>query len=49
MMIDWGPSAEDDVPPKLERWLLRRVLGYFRPASGPGRRYRRQETSPTAA
>ena len=28
MMIDWG---EDDSPPKLERWLLRRVFGYFRP------------------
>jgi ABC-type transport system involved in cytochrome bd biosynthesis fused ATPase/permease subunit len=27
MMIDWG---EDDSPPKLERWLLRRVFGYFR-------------------
>jgi ATP-binding cassette subfamily B protein len=28
MMIDWG---EDDSPPKLERWLVRRVFGYFRP------------------
>jgi hypothetical protein len=28
MMIDWG---EDDSPPKLEPWLLRRVFGYFRP------------------
>ena len=27
-MIDWG---EDDSPPKLERWLLRMVLGYSRP------------------
>jgi hypothetical protein len=28
MMIDWG---EDDPPPELERRLLRRVFGYFRP------------------
>src|SRR6516165_12477560 len=28
MMIDWGV---DDSAPKLERWLLRRVFGYFRP------------------
>jgi ATP-binding cassette subfamily B protein len=28
MMIDWG---EDDSPPTLERHLLRRVFGYFRP------------------
>jgi ABC-type dipeptide/oligopeptide/nickel transport system ATPase component len=28
MMIDWG---EDASPPRLERWLLRRVFGYFRP------------------
>jgi ABC-type transport system involved in cytochrome bd biosynthesis fused ATPase/permease subunit len=28
MMIDGG---EDDSPPKVDRWLLRRVLGYFRP------------------
>jgi ATP-binding cassette subfamily B protein len=27
MMIDWG---DDESPPKLERWLLRRVFGYFR-------------------
>jgi hypothetical protein len=27
MTID---SREDDSPPKLERWLLRRVFGYFR-------------------
>ena len=27
-IIDWG---EDDSPPKLERWLLRMVLGYSRP------------------
>jgi hypothetical protein len=31
MMIDWG---EDDCPPKLERWLLRKVFGYFRPYCG---------------
>jgi ATP-binding cassette, subfamily B, bacterial len=29
MMIDWG--EDEDSPPKLERWLLRRVFGYFRP------------------
>jgi ATP-binding cassette subfamily B protein len=29
MMIDWGEDA--DSPPKLERWLLGRVFGYFRP------------------
>jgi ATP-binding cassette, subfamily B, bacterial len=29
MMIDWG--EDDHSPPKLERWLLRRVFGYFRP------------------
>ena len=28
MMIDWG---EEDSPPKLERWLLHRVFGDFRP------------------
>src|SRR5919201_2401645 len=28
MMIDWGV---DESPPKLERWLLRRVFGYLRP------------------
>jgi ATP-binding cassette subfamily B protein len=28
MMIDWGA---DDAPPKLERWLLRRVFRYFHP------------------
>lgn len=33
MMIDWG---EDDSPTKLERWLLRRVFGYFRPYWRPG-------------
>ena len=31
MMIDWGAPNEDDSPPKLERWLLHRVFGYFRP------------------
>jgi hypothetical protein len=28
MMIDWG---QDDSPAKLERWVLRRVFGNFRP------------------
>ena len=28
MMIDW---EQDDSPPKLERWLLHRVFGDFRP------------------
>ena len=31
MIMDWGPPTQDDSPPKLERWLLRRVFGYFRP------------------
>jgi len=35
MMIDWGEN--EDSAPKLERWLLRRVFGYFRP-------YRRRGT-----
>ena len=33
MAVDWG---EEEAPPKLERWLLRRVFGYFRPYWGSG-------------
>jgi ABC-type transport system involved in Fe-S cluster assembly fused permease/ATPase subunit len=33
MVIDWGDS---DSPPMLERWLLRRMSGYFRPYSRRG-------------
>src|SRR5579859_6011091 len=31
MAVDWDSPTPEDSPPKLERWLLRRVFGYFRP------------------